>query len=180
MENLVSWYQLEPGLAANFHLTEGGDFFGSNRSSRDISNTVDLSHLKKLRTQVDAIVVGGSTARAEGYKPSEKFKTYVFSHRLQGDGMHQLEFSNDDQLAEQLGQLKELHLRILCECGPSLLNKFLFLREIDQLFLTVTFGETPNADTAEQIANRVLRLDGYRLDRYEVVESSALTLWRRA
>ncbi|CAB4612283.1 MAG: hypothetical protein F2590_02585 [Actinobacteria bacterium] len=180
MDNLLSWYQLEPGLAANFHLTEGGEFFGSNRSSRDISNAVDLNHLKKLRSQADAIVVGGSTARAEGYKPSENFKTYVFSHRLQGAGLHQLEFSNDDQLSEQLSNLKELHQRILCECGPSLLNKFLSLQRIDQLFLTVTFGETTNADTAEQIANRVLRLDGYRLDRYEAVESSALTLWRRA
>jgi len=174
------WYETEPGFAANFHLTETGAYYGSTQSSRDISNDVDLAHLKQLRVGVDALVVGGSTARAEGYSASKRFKTYVFSHMPQSSGLEQLTFASDKQLVEILAVLKESHPRILSECGPALLNKFLTHGAVDQLFLTVTFASLPNRASAEQVANRVLSLGSYRIAKFSVLKNSALMLWRRA
>lgn len=176
----VAWYELEPGFSANFHMTESGDYFGKNHSSRDISNEVDLAHLIKLRSQTNALVVGGSTARAEGYKKSKRFETYVFSSQPQLPELHRLEFSGDTELVALLSALKSKHTRVLSECGPKLLNKFLQLGAIDQLFLTVTFHNKPSGSTAEKAAQSVLELNGYRLENFEVIQNSALTSWRRA
>jgi riboflavin biosynthesis pyrimidine reductase len=176
----VAWYELEAGFSANFHLTESGDYFGENHSSRDISNEVDLAHLIKLRSQTNALVVGGSTARAEGYKPSDRFETYVFSSQPQVIELHRLEFSGDAELLEQISTLKAKHTRVLSECGPALLNKFLQLGAVDQLFLTVSFQNQPSRSAAEKSAESVLELDGYRLENFEIIQNSALTSWRRA
>ena len=176
----AKWYTLEPGLSAIFHLTESGDYFGTNGSSRDISNAVDLAHLLKLRSVADAIVVGGETSRVEKYFPSNRFETYVFSRRPQPDGLHRLEFSDNRDLTEQLMDLKAQHKRLLSECGPTLLNRLLDLSVIDVLFLTVTFRAKPNTSVAEQIARRALWLDGYQLDQYELIQNSMVSAWRRA
>jgi riboflavin biosynthesis pyrimidine reductase len=176
----VSWYALEPGLAANFHLTEHGKFFGTNRSSRDISNEVDLAHLIKLRSQADALLVGGATARAEGYRPSKRFDTYVFTTQPQNTDLNPIKFDNDDGLVEQVGDVTSAHKRVLSECGPALLNKMLRLGLVNQLFLTVTFADEPNKFSTEKSARNLLELDGYDLDKFEVVGHSALTLLRRA
>lgn len=176
----VAWYELEPGFSANFHMTESGGYFGQNHSSRDISNEVDLAHLIKLRSQTNALVVGGSTARAEGYKPSKRFETYVFSSQPQLPELHRLEFSGDAELLAHLSALKTKHTRVLSECGPALLNKFLQIGAIDQLFLTVSFHNKPARSTVEKAAHSVLELDGYHLKNCEVIQNSALTSWRRA
>jgi riboflavin biosynthesis pyrimidine reductase len=176
----VSWYVLEPGLAANFHLTEHGKFFGVNRSSRDISNEVDLAHLIKLRSQADALLVGGATARAERYQPSKRFETYVFTTQPQKTDLSPIEFENDEGLVKRVGEVISAHKRVLSECGPALLNKMLRLGLVNQLFLTVSFAEGPNQFSTEKSARLLLELDGYNLDNFEVVGNSALTLWRRA
>lgn len=176
----VAWYQLEPGFSANFHMTENGEYFGQNHSSRDISNEVDLAHLIKLRSQTNALVVGGSTARAEDYKPSKRFETYVFSSQPQLPELHRLEFSSDAELVAQITALKAKHTRVLSECGPTLLNKFLQLDAIDQLFLTVSFHDKPSRTTAEKTAQLELELNGYCLKNFEVIQNCALTSWRRA
>ena len=176
----VSWYVLEPGLAANFHLTEHGKFFGANRSSRDISNEVDLAHLIKLRSHADALLVGGATARAEGYQPSKRLETYVFTTQPQKTDLSPIEFENDEGLVMRVGEVISAHKRVLSECGPALLNKMLRLGLVNQLFLTVSFAEGPNQFSTEKSARNLLELDGYDLDKFEVVGNSALTLWRRA
>ncbi|MEY3662603.1 MAG: RibD C-terminal domain [Actinomycetota bacterium] len=176
----VSWYVLEPGLAANFHLTEHGKFFGANLSSRDISNEVDLAHLIKLRSQADALLVGGATARAEGYRTSKRFETYVFTTKPQNTELNPIEFDNDDGLVKRVGEVISAHKRVLSECGPALLNKLLELGLVNQLFLTVSFAEGPNKFSTEKSARNLLELDSYNLDKFEVVGNSALTLWRRA
>jgi riboflavin biosynthesis pyrimidine reductase len=176
----VSWYELEPGLAAKFHMTEHGNFFGVNRSSRDISNEVDLAHLIKLRSQADALIVGGATARAESYRPSKRFETYVFTTQPQNTDLKSLAFKNDEDLRKRIAEVTSAHKRVLSECGPRLLNKMLRLGLVNQLFLTVTFAEGPNRFSTEKSARLLLELDGYNLDKFEVVGNSALTLWRRA
>lgn len=161
-------------------MTENGQFFGVNGSSRDISNEVDLAHLIKLRSQADALLVGGATARAEDYRPAKRFETYVFTTQPQSTDLSPIEFDNDDGLVERVGEVISKHKRALSECGPALLNKMLRLGLVNQLFLTVSFAEEPNKFSAEKSAELLLELDGYNLDKFEVVGNSALTLWRRA
>jgi riboflavin biosynthesis pyrimidine reductase len=180
VKSAVAWYELQPGFAANFHMTEEGKYFGANKSSRDISNEVDLVHLKKLRSQADAVVIGGSTARNEGYKRSKNFETYVFTRGSNHGELHVLHFSNEAELVGQIVNLKSLHTRVLSECGPALLSKFLELRAVDQLFLTVTFTGVPTEESTERIASQVLSLGEYRIEQFEAMDNSAVTLWRRA
>ena len=180
MKSAVAWYELQPGFAANFHITEDGKYFGANKTSRDISNEVDLAHLKKLRSQADAVVIGGSTARSEGYKKSKNFETYVFTRGPNDGELHALHFSSEAELVGHIANLKSIHKRVLSECGPALLNKFLELRAVDQLFLTVTFTGVPTQQSIERIASRVLSLGEYQIEQFEAIDNSAVTLWRRA
>lgn len=180
MKSAVAWYELKPGFAANFHLTEEGKYFGANKTSRDISNEVDLAHLKKLRSQADAVVIGGSTARSEGYKRSKTFETYVFTRGPNDAELHSLHFSNEAELVGHIASLKSLHTRVLSECGPALLSKFLELRALDQLFLTVSFTGVPTQQSTERIASQVLSLGEYQIAQFDAIDNSAVTLWRRA
>ena len=180
MKSAVAWYELKPGFAANFHMTEDSKYFGANNTSRDISNEVDLAHLKKLRAQADAVVIGGSTARNEGYKKSKNFQTYLFTRGPKDGDLHALRFSSDAELVGQIANLKSLHTRVLSECGPALLNKFLELGVVDQLFLTVTFTDIPNQQSIERIASQVLSLGEYQIEQFKTIDNSAVTLWRRA
>jgi riboflavin biosynthesis pyrimidine reductase len=180
VKSAVAWYELQPGFAANFHITEDGKYFGANKTSRDISNEVDLAHLKKLRSQADAVVIGGSTARSEGYKKSKNFETYVFTRGPNDGELHALHFSCEAELVSHIANLKSIHKRVLSECGPALLNKFLELRAVDQLFLTVTFTGVPTQQSTERIASQVLRLSEYQIEQFEAIENSAVTFWRRA
>jgi riboflavin biosynthesis pyrimidine reductase len=180
VKSAVAWYELKPGFAANFHMTEDGKYFGSNNTSRDISNEVDLAHLKKLRSQADAVVIGGSTARNEGYKRSKNFETFVFTRGPNDGELHALHFSNEAELVGHIANLKSLHTRVLSECGPALLSNFLELRAVDQLFLTVTFTGVPTQQSTERIASQVLSLGEYQIEQFKTIDNSAVTLWRRA
>ena len=180
MKSPVAWYELKPGFAANFHMTEDGKYFGANKTSRDISNEVDLAHLKKLRSQADAVVIGGSTARNEGYKKSKNFETYVFTRGPNDGELHALHFSSEAELVGHIANLKSIHTRVLSECGPALLNKFLELGVVEQLFLTVTFTGVPTQQSIERIASQVLGLGEYHMEQFEAIDNSAVTLWRRA
>ena len=180
MKSAVAWYELKPGFAANFHITEDGKYFGANKTSRDLSNEVDLAHLKKLRSQADAVVIGGSTARNEGYKKSKNFETYVFTRGPNDGELHALHFSSEAELVGHIANLKSIYTRVLSECGPALLNKFLELGVVDQLFLTVTFIGVPTQQSIERIAGQVLRLGEYQIEQFEAIDNSAVTLWRRA
>ena len=161
-------------------MTEDGKYLGENKTSRDISNEVDLAHLKKLRSQADAVVIGGSTARNEGYKKSKNFETYVFTRGPNDGELHALHFSSEAELVGHIANLKSIHTRVLSECGPALLNKFLELRAADQLFLTVTFTSVPTQQSIERIASQVLSLGEYQIEQFEAIDNSAVTLWRRA
>ena len=114
-----------------------GEYVDGNGSSRSISSSIDRKHLIHLRSQAEAVVTGGVTARAEGYSPTSRFETYVFSRKPVSSGLHRLSFSSSESLRLVFSGLQKKHSRILVEAGPELLNIFLAEHLIDTLFMSV-------------------------------------------
>lgn len=176
----LDWYVLQNGLTANFVLDSLGNFAGVTGSSRDISNELDRAHLIKLRSQCDAVLVGGATARGEGYKKSNRFETYVFTKGATAPGLHSLTFTNSIELAKIISDLLEKHGRLLSECGPMILNQLLALGLVDELFLTAVSKDALKIGECEAIARQVLSLENYELSQSEQIETTMFTRWRRA
>ena len=136
-KSLAGFYNLDLPVSANFVLRCTGEYFDSKGSSRGTSNAIDRNHLVHLRSQAGAVVTGGTTARIEGYLPSSKFKTYVFSRSESLAGLSVLAFEGRQELLGIFELLCQENERVLVEVGPVLLNEFLLTGVIDTLFCTV-------------------------------------------
>ena len=62
----------QPWFRANMVSTVDGAAAGADGRSGTINNEIDTEVFHLLRAQADAIVVGAGTARAEGYRPTDK------------------------------------------------------------------------------------------------------------
>ena len=60
---------LPPAVSLSLVVSLDGQLCGPDGSSRSISGPEDLDWLRRLRAASDAVVVGASTAAAEGYQP---------------------------------------------------------------------------------------------------------------
>lgn len=62
----------QPWFRANMVSTVNGAAAGPDARSGTINNAIDTEVFHLLRAQADAIVVGAGTARAEGYRPTDR------------------------------------------------------------------------------------------------------------
>ncbi len=164
------------GIFANLLLLDDGSYYGPDGSSRSISNEIDKTVLVHLRRKSRALVVGGNTARNEGYKPSERFETFVFT----GDpdslatGLKPLQFDDVSDLKVQLVEMLQRYGQILIEAGPSLLKKLIATGEVDYLCLTV-IGQ-PDRETL--LLRSILDVSNAKLLSKEAVGNTHLSVWR--
>ncbi len=140
ISELAGFYNLDRQVSANFVVRCNGEYRDQRGSSRGISSSTDRAHLIHLRSQADAVITGGSTARAEAYSPTSRFATYVFSRTAVASGLHRLTFSSSESLQDVFANLQLKHARILVEAGPKLLNIFLAEGLVDTLFVSVVHG----------------------------------------
>ena len=147
-------YQPLQGIRANFICTQVGAYQVAG-SSRPIGNEEDRRLLIHLRSLADAVIVGGSTARNEGYIHSNRFETYVFTKKPDSipEGLKPISFSEGHPLRQVLTSIGQIHPRVLVEAGPSLLSKMLREGLIDQLCLTISGTEGSPAKIAERVFN---------------------------
>jgi riboflavin biosynthesis pyrimidine reductase len=79
-ESLAAAYGNWSGIRSNHVITQSGEFFGSDGSSRSISTKEDRALLIEIRSQSDLIVVDAATARFEKYRtPSSGASLAIFS-----------------------------------------------------------------------------------------------------
>jgi riboflavin biosynthesis pyrimidine reductase len=131
-------------------------------TSRALGGPSDLAMLLALRRRADALLVGPSTVRAEGYGPlpcpavlvSRSFDLPWEAGLFAAPGQRVLVYSDAEQeppdvaaevvavpivaLAEVLADLRERgYERLLCEGGPTLNRALLAEGLLDELFLTL-------------------------------------------
>ena len=79
-KSLAAAYGNWSGIRSNHVITQSGEFFGSDGSSRSISTKEDRELLIEIRSQSDLIVVDAATARFEKYRtPSSGASLAIFS-----------------------------------------------------------------------------------------------------
>jgi hypothetical protein len=111
---VANFYLLDKPVSANFVISCSGAFVDKNGSSRGISSPDDLAHLVHLRSQASAVVIGGNTARKEGYSPKSRFETYVFSETSNvPSGLQRRHFKDDADLQRVFGELIAEHDSVL-------------------------------------------------------------------
>ncbi len=118
-----------------------------NGSSIGLSSPADRQRFHDLRTQSDAILIGGSTARREPYKKTP-IPLFIITHSL-------VRLQPKNQLAKQLNLPPKLALaeisnffankesaQILVEAGPKLLTQMIQEGLIQTLYLTINHSVT--------------------------------------
>jgi riboflavin biosynthesis pyrimidine reductase len=118
-----------------------------NGSSVGLSSPADRKRFHELRSESDAILIGGSTARREPYKKTP-IPLFIITHSL-------VRLQPKNQLAKQLNLPPQLALteisnffadkksaQILIEAGPKMLTKMIEEGLIQTLFLTINHGVT--------------------------------------
>jgi riboflavin biosynthesis pyrimidine reductase len=134
----------QPWLRANMVTTVDGGATGASGKSGSINNDVDKVVFNHLRATADVIVVGAGTARAEGYRPTDR-PIVVVSRRdevpetLRGapEGSV-LVRALDDAVEFRQDLVDRGWTTILCEGGPSLLGDLLAAGVVDELCTTTT------------------------------------------
>jgi riboflavin biosynthesis pyrimidine reductase len=131
-----------------------------NGSSIGLSSPADRKRFHELRSESDAILIGGSTARREPYKKTP-VPLFIITHSL-------VRLQPKNQLAKQLNlppaaALQEIsnffaqkeRAQILVEAGPKLLTKMIEERLIQTLYLTINHDATGEniIDLADLVKN---------------------------
>ena len=107
-------------------------------NSKKLSSPSDRKRFHNLRSQVNAIVIGGETARKEPYK-STPLPLYVISRKeripeIDGNNLASL---NNAEPKVFINKLKsEIEGDILFEGGPNLLSEIIDL--VDHLYITIS------------------------------------------
>lgn len=177
---------------SNILLDDTGSPFGSDGTSRSLTQGNDRALLRALRQDAHAIVTGGETVRTEGWHFPPSGYLFVASQgnlplgscpdveRLR---VFQFSESRPRSLADELTKLSsECNIAsLLCESGLSLLRALVADELIDEVFVSVAVTtDSPRHGTAdaEQTARRTLLLqpDSYRLG--ESVRESDMTYLR--
>ena len=184
ISELAAFYNLDRQVSANFVMRCTGEYRDDRGSSRGISSSTDRAHLIHLRSQADAVITGGGTARTEAYSPTSRFETYVFSRTSAAEGLHRLQFVNLEALREVFTDLKLKHARILVEAGPKLLNVFIDEGLVDTLFVSVVHDArscscfawaTSSPDKNTALISQVLRIPAAATAKTTVIANTALT-----
>ena len=128
-------------VAANLVIGSDGAT-SKNGSSLGLSSSHDRARFHEIRSESDAILIGGATARREPYKKTP-VPLFIVTHSL-------VRLQPKNQLAKQLNTdpiaaLVEIEkffadktsAQLLVEAGPKLLQVLLDSRKIDKFNLTI-------------------------------------------
>lgn len=154
------------GIRSNHVVTQSGEFFGSDFSSRSISNETDRQLLIALRSMADVIMVDAATARRELYRAPKSgaflaifsnsgnfegipavtaspektllFATKSNSANQEFAGSPRINFSEDPIMDFVEQSHKKGFRACLLEAGPSLTNLMFSHGLVSQSALTIT------------------------------------------
>lgn len=178
----ASWaWPDRPWLRVNMVSSLDGAATGADGLSGSINNEADREIFHQLRAGADAIVVGAGTARAEGYRGTDK-PLVVIGHTLPDalvdvPGVRLESGGGADRLRELVASLHAEGLtRLLCEGGPTLLGHLLRAGLVDELCLTFTPGLV--AGGGRRIVDGELIDVPLELTALVEVDSTLISRWR--
>jgi len=132
-----------PWLRVNMVATVDGSAQGPDGLTGSINNEVDRELFQQLRRSADVVLVGGGTARAEGYRPASVpivvvSRSGVLPPTLAGaDGVSVVPGGGAEELRATVADLHAAgRQHVLCEGGPALLHDLLAAGLVDELCTT--------------------------------------------
>lgn len=132
----------QPWLRVNMVSSLDGAATGESGKSGSLNNAADKEVFHHLRSVADVIVVGAGTARAEGYRPTDKPIVVVSRSGELPETLRGAEPGSvlveplDDAVAFKASLVARGWTNILCEGGPSLLGDLLAAGVVDELCTT--------------------------------------------
>ncbi len=177
----------------NMAVDAAGESIDPAGSSTGLSFTEDRQLLKAIRFDADAVVVGASTVRAEGWNlpPTGVLVVLSKSGNLPWATCPERErvrvISQSDSMRSIVSSLEEQGMfNILVEGGVSIARLFAQENLFDEVCLTVSLGDA-NAEATVAVSRaleKLLAVDSQSFERVSLVPAvtvhAVFTLWRRA
>lgn len=151
-----------------------------NGSSLGLSSLNDRSRFHEIRSQSDAILIGGATARREPYKKTP-VPLFIVTHskvKLQPKN-HLAKQLNMDPISA-LAEIEKIFadktkVQLLVEAGPKILTTLLEKKKINKFYLTINH----NLSGENRIDINKL-LSGFNLLQKELIETDEFCLYELA
>lgn len=186
----------KPFVRLNMAVNGGGESIDASGSSTGLSFTADRLLLKAIRSGADAVVVGASTVRAEGWNLPPQAHLIVLSK----SGNLPWETCPDRERVRVLSHLDSMRNvvetlanegihNVLVEGGVSVARLFAGESLFDEVCLTVSSLSTVSPLTVDDAAlegafEGLLAIDSHTFDLISLVPAqhanAVFTLWRRA
>jgi riboflavin biosynthesis pyrimidine reductase len=192
LEETYAWPASGRHIRLNMAIDNQGRYADAQGKSTGLSSIMDRKILKIIRSGADAIVVGASTVRAEGWNLPAAGLLVVLS--TSGDlpwdncpdrsRVHVL--AGDQTTTGIVELLTDMNIDlILVEGGRSVARQFAFQQLFDDVCLTI--GANTVAAAEKAAASALSQLLDVSADSYDLVSlrrdegtPSVFTLWRRA
>jgi riboflavin biosynthesis pyrimidine reductase len=108
-------------------------------SSRGVTSTLDRARFLERRRHVDAILIGGNTARNEPYRKTPVPVVVISTSMINALADNRQAYWWNASASEALERARRLFgPTILIEAGPSIINELIASGEVDRLELSVT------------------------------------------
>jgi riboflavin biosynthesis pyrimidine reductase len=192
-EDVTSPYAWPAGfwVRANLVANNSGATAGPSGTSSDLTNREDRELLRLIRQDCDALIVGASSIRAEGWHLPPRGHTHVVSR---GSTLPWDSCPDSSRVTEWQGQVSETlpmllsrvvtHLAttgstsILCEGGLATIRALAEVNRLDELCLTVTGAA--RADVERALRGILPDPTGWSLAslRHSDDESTIFSVWR--
>lgn len=118
-----------------------------NGGSLGLSSAADRARFHEIRSNSDAILIGGNTARREPYKKTP-IPLFIVTHSLvklqpKNHLARQLNMDPISAISEIEGFFAEgMRAQLLVEAGPKLLQILIDSKKVDKLYLTINHAMT--------------------------------------
>ena len=108
-------------------------------SSRGVTSTLDRARFLERRRRVDAILIGGNTARTEPYRKTPVPVVVISTSMINALADNRQAYWWNASASEALERARRLFgPTILVEAGASIINELIASGEVDRLELSVT------------------------------------------
>lgn len=179
---LKSHYAWAPGssLRLNIVINSSGALTGEDATSESLTNVLDRRILRILREETDAVIMGASSVRAEGWylPPRGTLVVLSASGNLPWDSCPDRDRVLVVSSAEGLREWIEAHPgKLLCEGGLETATALATFPGFDEMAVSVQGSDIAAANTIVGSNAQLLQMN---FQAYSAHENMTFCLWRRA
>lgn len=179
---LTEHYAWAPGssLRLNIVMNSSGSLTGEDATSDSLTNVLDRRILRILRKEADAVIIGASSVRAEGWylPPRGTLVVLSASGNLPWDSCPDRNSVVVVSSAEELREWIEAHPgMLLCEGGLETAAVIARFPGFDEMAISIDGSDIAAAETIVGSNTQLLQL---KFQAYSARENMTFCLWRRA